>query len=185
MFFFYIINIYLNKMKNLFLFIISFSLFYLISSQKCNPKTNCFRENGYCLNDKCECNYGYVTFLNKNSKKIIFCNYEQIQSWIPFILELFLPSFGHFYVGNTLNGIIKLCILLIPFIVLSIGFCFALPIADAPLNLNANLEKESFYLYIPIYVSKICYYVLFYCYFFEPLIYLFGFYKDGNGVPLI
>ncbi len=172
-------------MKNLFLFIITFSLFYLISPQKCNPKTNCFKHNGHCINDKCECNYGYITILKPKSNKIIYCNYEQIENWIPFILEIFLPSIGHFYVGHIYFGISKLAVLLIPIITLSIGFCFALPIADAPLNLNTNLDKESFYLYIPIFITKACYQVIFYLYILDPFCYLFGFYKDGNGVPLI
>jgi hypothetical protein len=42
----------------------------------------------------------------------IYCNYEQINVYAPIILELFLPSFGHFYVGNYLIGFLKISILL-------------------------------------------------------------------------
>ena len=117
-------------MKKLFLLIIFFYLFYLISSQNCNPRTNCRRRNGRCINDICECNYGFATFLKPNSKQIIYCNYEQIDNWVPFILEIFLPSTGHFYVGNFILGFSKFGLLLIPFITLSIGLCFIIPISD-------------------------------------------------------
>ncbi len=172
-------------MKKLFLLIIFFYLFYLISSQNCNPRTNCRRRNGRCINDICECNYGFATFLKPNSKEIIYCNYEQIDNWVPFILEIFLPSTGHFYVGNFILGFSKFGLLLIPFITLSIGLCFIIPISEAPLDLNENLHKQSIFLYIPILIGNIFYFIIASLYIIDPLCYLFGFYKDGNGVPLI
>jgi hypothetical protein len=41
----------------------------------------------------------------------IFCNYKKISQYTPIILEIFLPSFGHFAVGKYWMGLLKLSLL--------------------------------------------------------------------------
>ena len=72
--------------------------------------SNCPIDNGKCIKNKCECQNNYITF-NYNG---IYCNYKKTSKWIPFILEIFFPSIGHFYLGKTYLGLIKLFFLIFP-----------------------------------------------------------------------
>ena len=87
------------------------SLFSLIVSQQCIAGTNCPFNQGFCSGDTCQCLEGYKTFYDKSAplEKQIFCNYKQIDHFIPLVLE-FLPTFGlgHFYIGRYIQGFIKL-----------------------------------------------------------------------------
>lgn len=83
--------------------------------QQCVLGGNCPFNQGECVGTTCNCLNGFYSLLDpqKPVEQQIYCNYEQINVYAPIILELFLPSFGHFYVGNYLIGILKISILLV------------------------------------------------------------------------
>ena len=84
-------------------------LFSLVLSQQCVPGKNCPFNQGFCNGGTCECLEGYKTFYNKALPfdQQTYCNYQQINHFIPLILEI-APGLGHFYVGNYIRGAIKL-----------------------------------------------------------------------------
>ena len=84
-------------------------------SSVCIPGDNCPYYSGYCKLDVCECLYGYQTFSTHQTNNPVYCNYKQTSKWIPFILEIFLPTVGLFYLGRYFHAIFKL-ILLLPLI---------------------------------------------------------------------
>ena len=103
-----------SKMKNFFMIYLAFSLFSF-SFEQCVLGGNCPRNQGICVGDQCSCLNGFYSLLDVSlpPEKLVFCNYEQINVYIPLILEIFLPSFGHFYVGKYWMGILKLLLLII------------------------------------------------------------------------
>lgn len=92
--------------------ILIFSLFN-ISSEQCVLGGNCPLNQGECVNNACNCLSGFYTLLDPQlpPEQQTYCNYEQINVYAPVILELFLPSFGHFYTGKYYLGIAKLILL--------------------------------------------------------------------------
>ena len=85
-------------------------LLSLVFSQECIIGKNCPNNQGICVGTSCECLDGYRTVLDPKLSQTeqIYCNYPQKHHMIALILELFLPSIGHFYVGKYWFGIIKL-----------------------------------------------------------------------------
>ncbi len=107
-------NIKLKK-KNFFIKIyLTFSLF-CFSLEQCVLGVNCPRNQGICVGDQCSCLNGFYSLLDVSlpPEKQVFCNYEQINVYIPLILEIFLPSIGHFYAGKYWMGLLKLFLLII------------------------------------------------------------------------
>ena len=100
-------KIYLKIM--LLFSLLSFSL------EQCIAGGNCPLNQGTCAGDLCNCKSGFYSLLDPQlpPEKQIYCNYEQINVYIPLLLELFLPSMGHFYSGKYLMGIMKLSFLII------------------------------------------------------------------------
>ena len=98
-----------------------FSLFLILDfeignvSSICIPGDNCPYYQGVCNMDKCECLPGYKTFITQDTTNIVNCNYKQTSKWVPFLLELFLPSIGLFYLGRYFHAFLKLA-LFIPLI---------------------------------------------------------------------
>ncbi len=94
--------------------------FYLIliistikeSTSVCIPGDNCPTYSGVCKIDICECLPGYQTLINDNTNPV-FCNYKQYSKWYPFILELFFPAIGLFYIRRYFHAIIKLILFII------------------------------------------------------------------------
>ena len=89
------------------------SLFALTISQQCITGKNCPLNQGICVGGTCQCLNGYKTLFNNalSLEQQIFCNYQQINHFIPLALEL-IPGIGlgHFYIGRYWLGIIKLCL---------------------------------------------------------------------------
>ena len=82
-----------------------------ISSQ-CTPNVNCPYGQGNCVANACVCSPGYKTFISQETVQPIFCNYKQTNKWVPFFLELFLPTIGLFYLGRYFHAFIKLAFLI-------------------------------------------------------------------------
>lgn len=101
-----------KKLIKLFLYL---SLLNFSFEQQCVLGGNCPFNQGECVGNTCNCLNGFYSLLDpqKPVDQQTYCNYEQINVYAPIILELFLPSFGHFYVGNYLIGFLKISILLV------------------------------------------------------------------------
>ncbi len=75
---------------------------------------NCMYKNGICvseLNSLCRCEDKYTTFPEEN---FFQCTYVKKLQIIAFCLELILMcGLGHFYMGNTVFGVIKMSLFLL------------------------------------------------------------------------
>lgn len=107
------------KAFSLLQFLLSILLLSL-SSEQCVLGGNCPYDQGICMGGYCKCLDGFYSLLNSSllPEQQIYCNYEQINVYVPLILEMCLPSIGHFYVENYWLGALKL-LLLISFITTS------------------------------------------------------------------
>ena len=145
---------------------------------------------------------------------ITYCNYEKYSRFYLLIFEFFLPSSGHFLAGKYCFGIFKLLLLFIPIFSCLIGFCFYYngegyqrakskridndytrengdPIEYHEQNDNnlhvANREQKN--VDCSVYLSTIITFVSLTLFLIMHIIdiicYLFGFYNDGYGVPLV
>ena len=104
-------------MKQFYLKIILISSLLIYSLQQqlqCTLGQNCPLNQGMCVGDFCQCLDGFYSLLDPNllPYQQIYCNYEQINVYKPLIMEIFLPSLGHFYVGKYWIGLIKLILLI-------------------------------------------------------------------------
>ena len=143
---------------------------------------NCLPSRGHCVNGECMCNQYYVTLYddkdssNVNTKDRMYCNYERETRWKPFIMEMLLPTLGHFYIGNITLGLIKLALLFGPVIIMVIAFGLSLLIKDDD-NSNAS--------YVPIACSIICVILFSIMHIYDLIMYGIARYVDGYGVSLI
>ena len=110
--------------KSLCLKILLFLSFFLFSygqAPQCILGKNCPFNQGICSTPNfCKCNEGFETLIDETllPGQQVYCNYEQMSQYTPIILEIFLPSIGHFVVGNYWIGTAKF-ILLVTFILSS------------------------------------------------------------------
>ena len=175
------------------------SLFSLIVSQQCIAGTNCPFNQGFCSGDTCQCLEGYKTFYDKSLplEKQIFCNYKQIDHYIPLVLE-FLPTFGsgHFYIGRYIQGCIKL-ILEATFlsanyyIYKELQFPHFLPtLFKAMLNSVISIELRSTGNKVHGYeIAQFIFLFTFWPFWilwaFDLIMFFNNKYYDGNGIPLV
>lgn len=183
--------------------------------EECIPNQNCPKRQGYCNSQSiCECINGFYTLLPKSKtipNDFIYCNYERTSKWIPFFLELFIPPFGHFYAGRILNAVIKLIIEIIPFVGIIFGFLNVYPfgqVIDSEIP-NDNINEEQQQLTgdnksedvdiqdvsitkgqvtckaLPIIFTIASVVIFIVMDLFDLFAYLFRYYNDGNGVPLL
>ena len=188
--------------KSLFIKLFVFILFIKASyEQQCIMGQNCPFNQGICSGDTCSCKEGYYSLLD-NSKPFnnqIFCNYEQTSQYVPIILEMFLPSIGHFVVGKYWLGLIKLILLLsycISFYLLYqklefpklFSFLFkkiGLKIfTGTPFKIR-NQKNYSLDIVIKQIILEISGVLISLLYFADLFAYKLGVYTDGNGVPFI
>ena len=97
------------RYKYIFCFVILISVINFISNL-CVPDQNCPTNSGVCRANICECLPGYKTLINDDYTNHVFCNYKQYSKWYPFILELFFPSIGLFFIRRIFHGFIKLAL---------------------------------------------------------------------------
>ena len=83
-------------------------LFSLVFSPQCTSGKNCPFNQGFCNGGTCECLEGYKTLYDKSLplEQQTYCNYQQINHFIPLVLEL-IPGLGHLYVGKYIQCLIK------------------------------------------------------------------------------
>jgi hypothetical protein len=133
---------------------------------------NCPLLQGVCFEDQCVCSYGFKTFIVKNEPEI-YCNYKQKSRMTAFFLEFFFPiGLGHLYAGKVTLGIIK-CSL---FCLFFLGLCGE--IMCIRLNMNKFLLCSAFTL-----LADMCLWIVLQI--VDLICYAFGFYLDGNGLPMI
>ena len=179
--------------------LIILSLFaFILSQQNCIQGTNCPLNQGVCIADMCECLEGYRTFYNKALPvdQQIFCNYQQINHYYPLILEVFLPGFGHFYVGKYFFGTIKL-LLAIGFISSSIYLYHEIKVANFIKTIwlmitNKILGEELKsgpgginMVEIAQQIFNITFHPFWMFWVFDLYMYFTKSYNDGNGIPLV
>ena len=175
------------------------SLFALTISQQCIAGKNCPLNQGICVGGTCQCLNGYKTLFNNalSLEQQIFCNYQQINHFIPLALEL-IPGIGlgHFYIGRYWLGIIKLCLaitfissimyihneLKIPSYFITFKETILNQINDflmrSPYNGITNIE-------IAQYLFNITFYPFWIFWLFDIFMFFMNSYYDGNGIPLI
>ena len=183
-------------MKEIKIFII-LSLLSLVFSQECIIGKNCPNKQGICVGTSCNCLDGYITVLNSKLSQTeqIYCNYPQKHHLIALILELFLPSIGHFYVGKYWFGIIKL-IFGVTFVLSNYYVYKELKIPSYIQALRETiLYKDPYenvlfsrfgpdFLYIARLLFNISFYPFWIFYVVDIYMYFSKTYYDGNGVPL-
>ena len=169
--------------------------------QQCILGKNYPANQGLCVSDMCVCSEGYHTLLAQNIPldQQIFCNYKKISQYIPIVLEIFLPSIGHFIVGNYWLGIVKLSLLL-AYVISSYHLYGKVSIPHLLKILIEKIRSENFHgilidrfidinLAIKVKILKaiFCISSTFFSlmFFVDLFFYKFGIYTDGNGVPFV
>ena len=173
-------------------------LFSLVISQQCVPGKNCPFNQGFCNGGTCECLEGYRTLYDKSLplEQQTFCNYEQINHFVPLILEI-IPGLGHFYCGKYIQGAIKL-ILFVSLLSSAIYLHKELQIPKFVCSFVKILTNQALDLLEPrvgrggfsmveiaqytFNVTNIAFWILF-C--FDIYMYFTKSYRDGKGIPLI
>ena len=183
-------------MKEIIILII-LPLLSLVFSQECIIGKNCPNKQGICVGTSCNCLDGYITVLDSKLSQTeqIYCNYPQKHHLTALILELFLPSIGHFYVGKYWFGIIKL--IFGETFVLSNYYVYKelkIPSYIQALwetILNNPYEGDIFsatvgpdFFYIARLLFNISFYPFWIFYIVDIYMYYSKTYYDGNGVPL-
>jgi hypothetical protein len=102
-------RIQFNHILLIFLSNIIFSVLThtIISENTICDATLCNPSGSYCENNQCFCQDCYISINLPNDHRK--CNYKQSSSFKAGIIEFIFPiGFGHFYLGNILNGFIKM-----------------------------------------------------------------------------
>ena len=102
--------------KSFFLeFLLIISVFIFSFQQQCIQGQNCPFNQGICVLDTCECTENYHTLIDETllPNQQIYCNYKKYSQYFPIILEMILPSSGHFLVGKYWMCALKLSLLII------------------------------------------------------------------------
>ena len=175
------------------------SLFVLTASQQCIAGTNCPLNQGICVGGACECLEGYKTFYKKDLplEQQIFCNYQQINHFIPLALEFFPGiGLGHLYIGRYWQGIIKLCLaviflscnfylykeLKVPSYVEAIGKSIINKIIPDDIRSgNGGITRYD----IAQALFNITFHPFWILWLFDIYMFFMKSYNDGNGIPLI
>lgn len=121
---------------------LSFFAFSYEQAPQCVLGKNCPFNQGICATPNfCKCNEGFETLVDETllPGQQIYCNYEQISQYIPIVLEIFLPSIGHFVVGNYWLGAVKF-ILIISFVLSSFSLYDELRVPTLLGYLNEKFE---------------------------------------------
>ena len=158
--------------------------FCYVSSDELCGNSICSKPGGKCKEgEKCICSSCYTNKIETNNH--LLCNYQQKSSTKGFVLELFFPfGIGHFYLGNTFKGLIKL--LLIYFFTsciyfLVIGFIGAL----RHTNCNyVNIEIFNNEPNLVHYIKRRIEFIILIILITDLLCFYMNVYSDGNGMPL-
>ena len=175
------------------------TLVSLAVSQQCTAGTNCPLNQGFCLGGTCECLDGFRTYYDKSLplEQQIFCNYKQINHFIPLVLEFFPAiGLGHFYIGKYILGFIKLFLgvsavgtslylfkkITVPSYVEAVYKTILNKIIPDELKSGrGGFTTEQ----IMQYLFNITFHPFWIFYLFDLYMFFTKSYNDGNGIPLI
>ena len=197
----------------LLLFFNSIFLIKTTLSFPCIPNKNCPSSKGICsANNECICKnqfYSYVPqnmkYSYKNDAGFVYCNYEKISRWIPFLIDLILPPLGSYYIGKSFHALIKLIFLLLPILIYFSSFFIQKfcqneevenlynsreeneGLINDGLNLSlSDKDNREFCKHVTLLISTgATFFVFIVIYLIDLLCYGCAFYNDGNGVPLL
>ena len=139
----------------------------------------CSAQGGQCTfnNLKCKCKQGYTTLYNEEN--LILCNYKRYNKITAGAIELFFGfGFGHFYCRRYLNGSIQLFGEFICYILLICLFGYFVSYDD---NFNNRFILTNLYtrFYCPLLMV-----IIFSWQLIDSILFLTGFYRDGNDIDL-
>ena len=141
------------------------------ASKACNYR-NCPPNQGVCYEGECICAYGFTT-LDIEEEPLKYCNYKQKSRMTAFFLEFFFPiGLGHIYAAKYLLALIKF----------SLFFLFFCGVCGEICCMNLNMDKLMFCSAFTL-LADMCFWLTFQL--VDLICYAFGFYKDGNGVPML
>ena len=151
--------------------------FFDIFQNVCNAQT-CPLPFAYCSTPQnCHCSAGYAHVVQVSGTSPIVtqpCQYTQKKQLVAFLLEFFFPfGVGHLYSQRTLNGVLKLCfVLLTPCLMCCLTIC--------GLSISEKMGG------VAVMALGVLYSLGTFAWLITDLI-LFGInkYSDGNGVPLM
>lgn len=159
---------------------------------KCIPGKNCPYKRGTCINNQCFCYKYYWTYqkesANPNPKKSqVFCNYTRLSRFVPLILEIFIPCFGHLLAGKLYLFLIKFCLIVIPIACICCGMGTATFVTSLRTGLQTRYNEVDYPFLIKCYgiISIVDIVIFGVVYVVDIICYTFAFYTDGNGVPLV
>lgn len=158
---------------------ISFLSFITTQTSLQNPPcsiANCPIGRGQCINNYCYCFEGYVTMETNDSRPFLYCDYSKMNRWVPFFIEFFFPTIGHFIVGNNGKGLFMLCLLALCVVVFFIGGC-----------INAFCVKGDGegVVKVTTILTLIVFLVFCFLHFKDLIYYGFAWYTDGYGVSFV
>lgn len=136
----------------------------------------CDEDGGICIEDICTCRTAYTTIPRDRFK---YCNYEMKRKLVSAFMELIIGfGAGHFYCERTVNGFIKL-------VMISLSCCFALCliVAGNKVDIDSNDATHAM-LRSVLPMTCSCFCLLFLWQITDFILFLCGFYSDGNGVML-
>ena len=160
-------------------------LFYMLTNIKCDDSDIDSPENwpekcielcseigGICSNDLvCKCKKSYTTFYKDYLNDFILCNYKQYNKFFAGFLELFLGcGFGHLYCRRYFMGYLKL--MLEP-----LSYCFLLCSVISSIVIMQEITA------VPLSLSVLLIIFLIWK-FADCYLFISGYYKDGNDIPL-
>jgi len=139
----------------------------------CVPN-NCPKDQGVCINNKCQCLTGFITITTKTDHR--FCNYEQKSMKIAFLFEACgFIGFGHIYAGRFFYGIIK-CLSIYSVIMFGIQFI---------ITFLAETSDTKAALYTKYIISFACLSFPLVWHLVDLINFCNNVYSDGNGNPML
>lgn len=148
---------------------------YDSSLQKCTVKI-CHEEGGKCVNETtCECNEDYTTLSTDKSYKL--CNYKKKSRYSTAIIELFVGfGVGHLYSDRRVNGYFKLMLFMLLCCVAACSIAVGVRFEQDHPNSENAVVKFFFCIYACTFNIILTWQI------FDFLMFVLGFYKDGNNI---
>jgi len=181
----------MNKINVCFIIVLLISFFNEIlnlETSKCDT-TLCSPKGGICTENECVCNRCYVSVIQPNDHRL--CNYSQYSSFTAGLIEFLFPvGFGHLYLGNIQNCVVKMTLayIMICGIYAFVVYYFIYTTKDDNnyiLATNKNIirtaEQDVLRIKKYAYLSQILFIVL---HIIDLFWLLSGKYKDGNNISL-
>jgi hypothetical protein len=143
----------------------------------------CDDKGGVCLNNMCKCKINYTTFLNSDDKKL--CGYKKINKLVSGFLELIFGfGIGHFYCYRNINGSFKLMIYILLLCFACCSIALGIRLAHSHDQNEQHLNRSNPFIKCSQYILAFILSIIFFWQIYDFFMFIFGVYKDGNGVLL-